>query len=1428
MMETRKIGKRLLSAALAVAMAVTTTGTQVFASPEESGAQPATDTASQVLSWSWPEGSDVIWDEETQAWLLSCTYSEDQPLTQETLTQLLPAQVTAVVQTGVATSETAEEETSQPTATPNATATPQPSQTPAADDGMDAPGLTESATNESAAAADGNERQPQRKSAPTVATDEDAAEPATAEPQSLALDLTWDFSGLTFPLQTGEYTLTASLPETYQLAEGTTAVQLKLQVMPPIAMMANGIQTLADGKVINDAVSPVGTTINLFDYWTDVEGEDGSNYALYAGINKDHALKFSRANVDHLAELGKFNVYNSDQQLKQGIVQNTLQNGYPVLQENDRWDITSEDVESLGYLFDSSSKNGSGENYQDGKEVWENVKGLLQINDENYYYYDCKQDYAQFNKQTNEFTLYDKPDCQGYDENTVGGQFSPFNPYDDGENVITHYFGLSMTTRFVQQKGGKTDDGEVVTYEFSGDDDVWVFIDDVLVGDLGGIHGAVSLKIDFEYGDVLITDPNNKKVESNLRALYDKAGKSGTTSWSETRPNTFADDTYHTLKFFYLERGNGQSNMSLKFNLVSIPQSDLIKVDQTGDPVPGAKFDLYKASDDNYTLGERIATGTTDEKGSFVFTKTDGTLLSLNDLKTTYGSNSKFVLRELEVPDGYRTAGDVHLKFADTDQAILLSDNAWDTGAYAMPMLTATLPDKPQPDSNYFPGTSVPVPGTETGTFFAVVMKKEGDTWYPVSGDPIRGWTIHRPQGGGPVTMQEILDAAQKSQYIFQLDSSGSYKVTIDNLPGDIMSYYYMAADQNTAQYTVAYYYTPVKGLENAKNIVLLDSSKKKADEVGYFEREFAVRLYVPNIKNMLVVQKVDDNGEELTGAKFTLTKTQDENGDTVTDAAAQQVVTTSNLDPKKDGIDLDGAAVFPVEGQVLSNGTYTLEETEAPDGYAASSQETTIVVDNTGVYANAGEENDDVTVLRGAGNLVRSMVQFAEKDDVDTTLSDITATLYTSTGDALPNHGESIDTDYWDAWDKATSQDPINLSYENSTHILDYGLANGETGDTYFEVDAGWSSVKITQTTFNKDEEPLKEELINQDLSNLFSRSTIVRVKNTPIGLTIKKAVAGGTVTDSAAANQEFQFKVTKLQDSGNGTDSGYAANNVQLIAGDSRQNVKFNAGVSENIKISGVGSVTLNGLVAGRYKVEEITDPKPANITNGNSVNEWEKVTYKVGNDAAQEVSLDSTTTSATVTATNWYVVAYKTLTVTKTVGGEMGDKTRDFSFTLNVKDTNGTAYTGTLQYRTGTKGTEIDGSVPFDKNLTVDNQSKQYTFTLSDNDKIEIKIPYQYQVTVTEPAVNGYTTSSRQYASTTEENDKPKPTTESVQTINPMGTDYTVDFANECDMVPPTGLHGETRPYAAMVGLAGAAALLSIAGWVELRRRKRREQE
>ena len=264
---------------------------------------------------------------------------------------------------------------------------------------------------------------------------------------------------------------------------------------------------------------------------------------------------------------------------------------------------------------------------------------------------------------------------------------------------------------------------------------------------MGGIHDAASLNINFQTGQVQINGRDN----GTIREKFEAAGK----AWTNPGSDTFADDTYHTLKFFYLERGNVDSNMKLKFNLVSIPQSDLIKIDQIGDPVPGAEFQLYYANDDySYDPKNLIATGTTGPNGYFVFQNPDGTLLSLNNLKNEYGGDGqtgKFVLVESQVPEGYRAPPQMNLYFPEDhpNLATLLSANPWDTGAYASPVTTVTLPDKPEDvDGRTY--------SADSGLYFAVVLKRQdasGDgsstqsDWYPVYGDPVTGWQISSTTG---------------------------------------------------------------------------------------------------------------------------------------------------------------------------------------------------------------------------------------------------------------------------------------------------------------------------------------------------------------------------------------------------------------------------------------------------------------------------------------------------------------------------------------------------------------------------------------------------------------------------------------------------------------------------------------------------------
>lgn len=370
-------------------------------------------------------------------------------------------------------------------------------------------------------------------------------------------------------------------------------------------------------------ISPSGTTINLFDYW--VNPDDHLSVSGNGGINANHRFQFNDGQGGE-----SLNRWTGGENPQSGIVNNTLFDGYPRL--SGTWG-----GKSLRYLFDSSAQTGKTSHF--------GVTGLLQAQG-GYYVYDSTHNYAAYNANKNAFDIYD---TGGVGNSSHQGQFFPFDAADkvfneendrlvqngitadntasyNGGKPVNHHFGLSMSTRFVQPDGGKTNKDEDMTFEFAGDDDVWVFIDDVLVGDIGGIHDRASLNINFKTGDIKV----NGKSDGTLLSKYQEARKDGDTRWYGS---TFADGTNHTLKFFYLERGALYSNMELKFNLVTVPESDIIKFDQDGKFVQGAEFQLYKTDKDFKTEGALLGSGTTDEAGCLTLTNDDGSgVINFDDL----------------------------------------------------------------------------------------------------------------------------------------------------------------------------------------------------------------------------------------------------------------------------------------------------------------------------------------------------------------------------------------------------------------------------------------------------------------------------------------------------------------------------------------------------------------------------------------------------------------------------------------------------------------------------------------------------------------------------------------------------------------------------------------------------------------------------
>lgn len=802
-------------------------------------------------------------------------------------------------------------------------------------------------------------------------------------------------------------------------------------------------QTVPFSNHIVKTVNPTGTTVNLFDYWV-VNGDNDNSANINndnsnnnTGINKDHQLKFNGGAGTGINKWTGKSTTGGFGRLP--FVKNTLVKGYPEIKNGTYQGVNYND-ESLDYLFNNDSQANKKQN---GKAVYNSVQGLFQLKD-GYYVYDSygskEGNYAVYNSTTNSFDVYDKAGV--YKESVSEenrGQFFPFDSakkvftesgknlspigIKDGENdKLNHHFGMSMTTEFVQPANGKTNKNEDMIFEFSGDDDVWVYIDGVLVGDLGGIHEKATLDINFATGEVKVghidgANGTEREIEkTTIKAKFDAAG-ADTTNFSG---DTFNSSTKHKLSFFYLERGAGASNMSLKFNLTTLPSSEVQKVDQNGEAVQGATFALYQSGESWKTQGDPIAQGTTDDKGQLVLLESDGSVLSFDNQHAA--GHDFFVLKEMGLPEGYRssltsstsaTPGELHLQYKPAaasgtggvvvapqttvktaDDSTWKGSRMWLNGGYLAAKETIFL-SKDIKDNKDNPISS--------GTTFAVVLKRTNenldqakeDAWTPVTGNPLDGYTLCSAHGiAGAVEAAKSADTS-----VFAVNTKGDYEVTVRSLPGDIEKYAAMMTDKSQSEYTVAVYHTTASSLAEAT------TDNTSMVEYQATNRQFSTVIHLTNVQNRLFVQKVDDLGKPVNGATFQLYKADDVTGDSPSTYAIRPGATpydTVQANGMTYPYEIKGAACFPLDSAKhapLIKGAYYLRESGSPDGYELNTTITKVIVDDSGVYVDAGDEFDGVCSMSGPGSLIASLAQFGSPDSIDNTLTHIKGKLQSATG---------------------------------------------------------------------------------------------------------------------------------------------------------------------------------------------------------------------------------------------------------------------------------------------------------------------------------------------------------------------------------------------------------------------------------------------
>lgn len=628
-----------------------------------------------------------------------------------------------------------------------------------------------------------------------------------------------------------------------------------------------------------------GITINMFNYDT-------------AGINEGHSLKLSNGSDGGNED---YNKYRGPSDLSLGIMQKRLgEDSYPIVDKGKK--------ESSSYLF--STKEGT------GKEFYSDANYLFKQDADGYYEYDSTKNFAQFNKNTKEFTVYKVPgsskDPIDLQQGSKHGSFFPFNTLGDhkywgipqiSEKSPDFHFGMTMSAKFIQPKDGKIN-GNNMVFEFSGDDDVWVYIDGVLVLDIGGIHNSVSGSIDFAEGTV--------KVGSNnytLKNLFKEAGAEKEGDFV-SRKDIFKDYTVHTINFYYLERGKGDSNCKLKFNLPTVPdgsvkvQKQLSNTDKEKYADVKFKFQLlvkdekenYVPSTPNGILDDGRKVEFSEDK---VFTLKPGQYATFSGLK----ANTKYRIKELGVSKNEYDKVFINDEVTTSQDGNVISNEAT-VGSRPWVIFTNKCSEKnsrklcitkkikgdiPVNDKFDF---EIKLNGQKyTGNYY--LQDSEGN-YYTSENGPLKK-AKNKTVCGSAVNGVVSSVPAGYTVVLEQILAGTSFEVNEINLnPTD--------------------YGNPEYSIEAAEDVNTTDKAS------GKIELGSDAKVTVTNTRNnvaSLEITKVNTSNQSLPGAKFTLTL----DGDSAK---------TYNVTSDENGL---------LKFENLSVGTYTLTETEAPSGYVKSTE---------------------------------------------------------------------------------------------------------------------------------------------------------------------------------------------------------------------------------------------------------------------------------------------------------------------------------------------------------------------------------------------------------------------------------------------------------------------------------------------------------
>ncbi len=218
------------------------------------------------------------------------------------------------------------------------------------------------------------------------------------------------------------------------------------------------------------------------------------------------------------------------------------------------------------------------------------------------------------------FFPFNKPSDSNVDSYNDNGTTKYY--YNDDGNKLNYGFGMKLEIEFTMDSDGTVKDKNgnriPAVFEFSGDDDVWIYVDNKLALDLGGSHGVAQGKLDFSNDKAVVqyVKTVNGKSDATEAVAVEKGwddkdyinslaatgpGVSSNASLSTTSGNNITSfeidksdpNKIHTLTIFYEERGMFESNFKATFNL---EQPTVLKTTNTVD-VSGVNSALQTATE---------------------------------------------------------------------------------------------------------------------------------------------------------------------------------------------------------------------------------------------------------------------------------------------------------------------------------------------------------------------------------------------------------------------------------------------------------------------------------------------------------------------------------------------------------------------------------------------------------------------------------------------------------------------------------------------------------------------------------------------------------------------------------------------------------------------------------------------------------------